>query len=176
MTALLLSMFLSQSAVQPLPEPPEVTLFAQWAQRQLLSLNFNAGAFEVRQRERVFRIQDDDFAEAFSLVPEAHRMAVSAHEAFLSGQRFMIAGVVLSGVSLGGVLAASFLTASALFFPLIVGALIASGAGLVLALIAMPFMVTAQSKFLAALASHNHGVLDLRPPRPNAGGMTLVLP
>lgn len=174
MTALLLSMILSQPITT---ESPEVTLFAQWAQRQLLSVNVAQGGFEVRQRERVFRLQDDDFADAFSLVPEAHQMAVLAHDSFIIGKRFQIAGLVVSCVAPGGLILASLLMSSALLMPLLVAALATAGVGLVLALIALPFMLTAQSKFFAALASHNQGLLELRPPPVvNAGGLTLTLP
>lgn len=176
MTALLLSIILSQPTQSP-PETPEVTLFAQWAQRQLLSVSVSVGPdFAVQRGARVFRLRDDDFAEAFALVPESRGMAVVARDAFVTGQRLQFVGLLTACLAPAAMLVAS-LGPAAFLLPLLVASLVASSVGLALTLIALPFMITAQEKFFAALASHNHGLLELRPPPVvNEGGLTLRLP
>lgn len=177
MTALLLWMILSQPSPPPAPEAPELAIFAQWAQRQLLSVSVSVGPdFAVQRGARVFRIRDDDFPEAFALVPESHGMAVLARDAFVTGQRLQFAGLVTACLAPAALLVASVGPAT-LLLPLLVAGLVASGLGLALTLLALPFLITAQEKFFAALASHNHGLLELRPPPVvSTGGLILRLP
>lgn len=161
-------------------EPPEVKAFAEFVGKHLLTINFSQGSFEVRQRERVFRLQDEDFETAFTLVPEALAMAQIAHHDYVVGMRLQIAGLIVVGAALVAVLVAPLVTA--VFLPLLIASLIGSGIGLVVTLIALPFLLSAQSKFFAALASYNRGLLDLRPPPamstlvPLQGGLTFALP
>lgn len=161
-------------------EPPEVKAFSEFVGKHLLTINFAQGSFEVRQRERVFRLQDDDFASAFTLVPEALAMAQVAHDDYVMGMRLQIGGLIVVGASLVAILVAPLLPS--LLLPLLIASLIGSGIGLVVTLIALPFMLSAQTKFFAALASYNRGLLDLRPPPPTSalvplqGGLTFALP
>jgi hypothetical protein len=170
-------MILSQPSPPPTPEAPELTLFAQWVQRQLLSVSVSIGPdFAVQRGARVFRIRDDDFTEAFALVPESHGLAVLARDAFVTGQRLQFAGLLTACLAPAALLVAS-LGPATLLLPLLVAGLAASSVGLALTLIALPFMITAQQQFFAALASYNHGLLELRPPPVvSAGGLILRLP
>lgn len=163
-------------AVAPGAEPPDVKLFAQFVERHLLAVSASNTGFEVRQRERVFRLQDEDFSSAFSLVPEALAQAKVAHDDFLLSSRLQIIGLAVTGAALGVVLVATLVRVAVL--PLLIAGLVASGAGLVLSLIALPFALSAQTKFFSAAAAYNRGLLDLRPSTtsPPGGGLTLSLP
>lgn len=154
-------------------EPPEVKLFAQFVERHLLSVNASGAGFEIRQRERVLRLQDDDFETAFTLVPGAFADAKVAHEDFVTASRLQIIGLALTGAALGATVVAVIVRSIVL--PLLVTALIGSAVGLVISLIALPFAISAQTKFFGAIAAYNRGLLDLRP-SPLAGGLTLALP
>lgn len=165
----------SPEAVAPGAEPAEVKLFAQFVERHLLAISSSGAGFEVRQRERVFRIQDDDFVTVFSLVPDAVASARVAHDDFVTAQWLQIVGLALAGGALVATIAST--VARALIVPLLVASLIGSGVGLVLALIALPFAISAQTRFFSAIASYNHGLLELRPPpSPVAGGLSFALP
>ena len=156
-------------------EPAEVKLFAQFVERHLLAINASGAGFEVRQRERVFRIQDDDFESAFSLVPDSLISARVAHDDFVTAQRLQIIGLAVLGAALVATVASTLVRT--LVIPMLVASLIGSGVGLVLSLIALPFAISAQSKFFSSIASYNHGLLELRPPpSPVAGGLSFALP
>jgi hypothetical protein len=162
--------------IAPAAEPPEVKLFAQFVERHLLTINASGAGFEVRQRERVFRLQDDEFETAFTLVPDALAAARVAHDDFIIASRLQIIGLAVVGAALVATLVATLVRAAIL--PLLIASLIGSGIGLVLSLIALPFAFSAQSKFFSAIASYNHGLLELRPPPQGApaGGLTLAWP
>jgi hypothetical protein len=152
-------------------EPAEVKLFAQFVERHLLAVSANGAGFEIRQRERVFRLQDEDFETAFTLVPDALTAAKVAHADFVTASRLQIIGLALSGAALGATLVAMLVRSIAL--PLLVVALAGAVVGLVIALIALPFAISAQTKFFGAVAAYNRGLLDLRPPpSPLSGGVT----
>lgn len=166
----------STEAVSPGAEPPEVKLFADFVDRHLLAIGASGSGMEVRQRERVFRIQDDDFEAAFKLVPDAFSSAQLAHSDYLVASRLQVAGLVVVGAALVVTLVATLVRV--VLLPLLIASLVASGVGLVLSLIALPFALSAQSKFFSSVASYNRGLLDLRPPQNPAlgGGLTLALP
>ncbi len=163
-------------AVSPGTEPPEVKLFAEFVDRHLLAIGSSGMGVEVRQRERVFRIQDDDFETAFKLVPDAFVSAQQAHSDFVIASRLQIAGLAVVGAGLVATIVATLVRA--VLLPVLIASLVASGVGLVLSLIAIPFAFSAQSKFFSAVAGYNRGLLDLRPPQNPAlgGGLTLALP
>jgi hypothetical protein len=162
-------------AVTPGAEPAEVKQFAQFVERHLLAVGASGAGFEVRQREHVFRLQDEDFEAAFTLVPDALNLARASHEAFVLSARLQITGLAVVGAGLVATLVATLVRSAVI--PLLVGSLVASGAGLVLALVALPFALSAQTKFFSAIATYNRGLLDLRPPQlPLGGGLTLALP
>lgn len=193
MTSLLLAVLVSQAQVPavttppplappttepiaPTPpsasEPAEVKLFAQFVERHLISVSANGSGFEVRQRERILRLQDDDFETAFSLVPGAFADAKVAHEDFLTASRLQIIGLALTGAALGATVVAVIVRSIVL--PLLITALVGSVVGLVISLVALPFAISAQTKFFGAVAAYNRGLLDLRPtPSPLSGGVTL---
>lgn len=159
----------------PTAEPPEVSLFAQFVERHLLAVGISGASFEVRQRERVFRIQDDDFETAFALVPDARALARVAHDDFVLASRLQIIGLSVVGGAAVAVIAATLVRT--VILPLLVASLIGSGVGLVLSIIAVPFALSAQTKFLSSIATFNRGLLELRPPpSPLGGGLTLALP
>ena len=185
---LLLALVLSQAplSVPPLApptteavtagaEPAEVKLFAQFVEHHLLAVGTSGAGFEVRQREHVFRLQDDDFETAFALVPEALTLARASHEAFVLGSRLQLIGLVVVCAALV-VTVISTLVRTAIL-PLLIASLIGSGVGLVLALVALPFALSAQTKFFSAIATYNRGLLELRPPPSSlGGGLTFALP
>ena len=94
-------------AVAPGAEPAEVKLFAQFVERHLLAINSSGAGFEVRQRERVFRIQDDDFETVFSLVPDAVASARVARDDFVTAQRLQIIGLAVVGGALVATIASA---------------------------------------------------------------------
>lgn len=162
-------------AVSPGPEPVEVKLFAEFVDRHLLAVSASASGMEVRQRERVFRLQDDDFETAFTLVPEALSLARVAHDDFVLASRLQIVGLSVVSAALVATVVATLVRT--LILPLLVASLIGSGIGLVLSLVALPFALSAQTKFFSAIGTYNHGLLELRPPaNPLGGGLTLALP
>lgn len=163
--------------VAPGNEPVEVKLFAQFVERHLLAIGASGAGFEVRKRERVFRIQDDDFETAFSLVPDAFAAAKVAHDDFLTSSRLQMIGLALAGGALAATLVATLVRSIVL--PLLIIGLVGSLVGLVLTLVALPFAVSAQTKFFSSIATYNKGLLELRPPLPSlplGGGITLALP
>jgi hypothetical protein len=156
-------------------EPAEVKLFAQFVERHLLAVSATGAGFEIRQRERLFRIQDDDFETAFTLVPDALTAARVAHEDFVTASRLQVIGLSITGAALAAVVVATLVRS--VVVPLLVVALAGSLVGLVLSLVALPFAISAQTKFFGAVAAYNRGLLDLRPaPSPLSGGITLALP
>lgn len=165
-------------------EPGEVKLFAQFVDRHLLTLDpdMSQGTFRLRQRERVFSFKDDDFADAFKLVPEAHELALKAQENLRMSSIFQIAGLSAVGAGSALVLLAPLL-ASGAFVPLLIAGLVLDLVGLVLVLVALPFAISAQTQFMSAVATYNKGLLDLRPvgespgrPAVPSGGLTIPLP
>lgn len=193
MPALLLALLLTQAAPQlstpplappttetivPGAESPDVKLFAEFVQRHLLTIGASGSGFEVRQRERVFRLQDADFEGAFTLVPDALADARVAHHDFVIASRLQVIGLAVVGGALVATLITTLIRTAIL--PLLIVSLVGSGIGLILSLIALPFAISAQSKFFSAIATYNHGLLELRPsPSPGAapvGGLTLALP
>ena len=163
-------------AVAPGAEPADVKLFAQFVERHLLAVSASNTGFEVRQRERVFRLQDDDFPTAFTLVPDALTLARVAHDDFVLSSRLQVIGLASTGGALVAVVLATLVRTAIL--PLLITGLVASGVGLVLSLVALPFALSAQTKFFSAAAAYNRGLLDLRPSAlsPLGGGLTLSLP
>jgi hypothetical protein len=159
-----------------LTEPPEVKLFAQFVERHLLAINASGSGIEVRQRERVLRLQDDDFETAFTLVPEALADAKVAHADYLTSSRLQVIGLSATGGALLAVVLSTVLRS--VLVPLLVIGLVGSVVGLVLTLIALPFSISAQTKFFSAVATYNRGLLELRPGAtpPVPGGVTLPLP
>lgn len=163
-------------------EPAEVKAFAQFVDRHLLTLDpdMSQGSFRLRQRERVFSFKDDDYPDAFKLVPEAHELARKAQENVRLASVFQIIG--LSAVGAGSaVIVIAPLIASAAFLPLLIAGLVLDLVGLVLVLVALPFAISAQTQFMSAVATYNKGLLDLRPPPDPqlagpGGGLTIPLP
>jgi hypothetical protein len=145
-------------------EPPEVQAFATFLDRHLLSFDIDqTTGLKVRQRERLFSLREDDFVEAFRLVPEAFASAQRAYEAFRLANIFQIVGLSISGLSLAVVVAAPLLVSGGAFLPLLAAGLVGSLVALVLVVIAVPFAITANNAFLSAVATYNKGLLDLRP-------------
>lgn len=188
MSPLLLALVLAQAPEAPLTTPPplappagdafepvEVKRFAQFVDRHLLGVNASGAGFEVRQHERVFRLQDDDFESAFALVPDALAAARIAHADFVTSARLQIIGLSVVGAALVVTVASSLVRS--ILLPLLIASLAGSVVGLVLTLVALPFALSAQTKFFSSIATYNHGLLELRPPpSPLGGGLTLALP
>lgn len=170
-TLLLLSLF-SQAPITTAPPAPGT---APWVQRQLMNMDWlpNQGPV-VRVEGRVLRIQDDDFAQSFELVPEAQKLATSARASYETGTRWLTTSTVTLAVG------ASVLLTGALFGPLITsgsstrslappllmmgGGLVTMLSALVLTLVSLPHLQRAQNDFFGAIATYNRGLLDVRPP------------
>jgi hypothetical protein len=164
-------------------EPAEVKAFAQFVDRHLLTLDPDPsqGAFRLRQRERVFSPKDDDFLDAFKLVPEAYALAQKAQENARLASIFQIAGLSAVGVGSALIVIAPLIGATGIFIPLLVAGLVLDLLGLVAVVIALPMSLSAGTQFLSAVATYNRGLLDLRPPpepglAPPSGGLTIPLP
>ncbi|MCU0700037.1 MAG: hypothetical protein MUC96_26310 [Myxococcaceae bacterium] len=173
----------STEVMRPPPnEPPEVAAFASFLDKHLLTFDVDqTTGLKVRQRERLFSLRDDDFADAFRLVPEAFNSAQKAHDAFRLANIFQIVGLSISGLSLAVVVVAPLLISGSAFLPLLAAGLVGSLVALVLVLIAVPFTITANTAFMSAVATYNKGLLELRPmPQGGAGavpqGLQIPLP
>jgi hypothetical protein len=170
----------SKAAVRASPdEPPEVKAFATFVDRHLLSLDTEqAQGFKLRQRERSFTIRDEDFTEAFTLVPEALTLAQRAQDSFRLANIFQIVGLSLSGLSLGVVVIAPLIGVG--FLPLLAVGLVGSLIAVVLTVISVPFAMAASNQFFSAVATYNKGLLDLRPVPvglpPPPQGLSIPLP
>jgi hypothetical protein len=172
----------SKEAVRASPdEPPEVKAFATFVERHLLTLDTEqAQGFKLRQRERSFTIRDEDFTEAFTLVPEALTLAQRAQDSFRLANIFQIVGLSLSGLSLALVVIAPLVVSGAGFLPLIAVGLVGSLIAVVLTVISVPFSMAASNQFFSAVATYNKGLLDLRPAPaglvPPPQGLSIPLP
>jgi hypothetical protein len=155
----------SKEAVRASPdEPPEVKAFATFVDRHLLTLDTEqAQGFKLRQRERSFTIRDEDFTEAFTLVPEALTLAQRAQDSFRLANIFQLVGLSLSGLSLALVVIAPLVVSGAGFLPLLAVGLVGSLVAVVLTVISVPFAMAASNQFFSAVATYNKGLLELRP-------------
>ncbi|MBL8923826.1 MAG: hypothetical protein JNJ54_33530 [Myxococcaceae bacterium] len=167
----------------PASEPAEVKAFALFVDRHLLTLDpdTSTGSFRLRQRERVFSPRDDDFIDAFKLVPEALALAQKAQENARASTIFQIVGLSAVGVGSALIVIAPVISASGVFIPLLIAGLVLDLLGLVAVVIALPMALSAGTQFLSAVATYNRGLLDLRPPSepglaPAPGGLTVPLP
>lgn len=153
----------SEAIRRPADEPAAMRDFAEFVDHRLLVVELEQQGMSLRQRERVVRLSDDDFADLFALVPEAQALALKAQKAYRIGAALQVGGVA---VSLGGM---TTMVVGTLFFnPLslsvgIVGGGLAALAGSLLLAIAQPFMLEAAKAFTSAVATYNRGLLDLRP-------------
>jgi hypothetical protein len=165
----------------PADEPLEVKAFAQFVDRHLLTLDpdMSQGNLRLRQREHTFSLRDDDFPDAFKLVPEAYTLAQKAQENFRTAGTLQIVGLSALGAGTALLLAAPLLASGAFFALLIVG-LVLDLVAIVMVLVALPFSISASTQFTSAVATYNRGLLDLRPmPEPGratGGGLTIPLP
>ena len=122
----------------------------------------------------MFRIQDDDFESAFTLVPDAVASARVAHDDFILASRLQIIGLAVVGAALVVTIAATLVRT--VVIPLLIASLVGSGVGLVLSLVALPFALSAQTKFFSSIATYNRGLLELRPPQPTLAPSTSSAP
>ncbi len=173
----------SEAIAPPPGESSEVKAFARFVDRHLLAFEPDSwqGSLHLRQRERVLTVRDDDFTDAFRLVPEAASLAQKAKDNFATSTVLQTIGLSVAGVGLGLVLVATLFSGALL--PLLVTSLVAELVGLVAVLISVPFQATAMTQFTSAVATHNRGLLELRPASPPsattpipAAGLVLVLP
>lgn len=180
-TAALL-MLLSQSSPPLVPsvpaeEPPatdDVGAFSDFVDRHLISISSGQGS-QVRTRARAYRLIDEDFETAFAQVPEAMELAHRAHQDFVTAAHFDAASMVVLGLSTGAALVSTFVPS--LVIPILVGSMIGLVVSLVIALVALPLALSAQEKFVNAVSTHNHGLLDLRAAGGQGarfGGMTVA--
>jgi hypothetical protein len=172
----------SEAMKPPADEPAEVKAFAQFVDRHLLTLDpdMSQGTLRLRQREHTFSLKDDDFPDAFKLVPEAYGLAQKAQENFRTSSTLQIVGLATLGGGTALLLVAPLL-ASGAFLPLLIAGLVLDLVAMTLVLVALPFAISASTQFTSAVATYNRGLLDLRPMpegpgRVNAGGLTIPLP
>lgn len=171
----------SEAMKPPADEPVEVKAFAQFVDRHLLTLDPDStqGTLRLRQREHTFSLKDDDFPDAFKLVPEAYGLAQKAQENFRTSSTLQIVGLAALGGGTALVLVAPLLAAGA-FLPLLIAGLVLDLVAMTLVLVALPFAISASAQFTSAVATYNRGLLDLRPmpegPGRVNGGLTIPLP
>jgi hypothetical protein len=172
----------SEAMRAPADEPAEVKAFAQFVDRHLLTFDpdMSQGALRLRQREHTFSLKDDDFPEAFKLVPEAYGLAQKAQESFRTSSTLQIAGLATLGGGTALLLVAPLLATGA-FIPLLIAGLALNLVAATLVLVALPFSISASTQFLSAVATYNRGLLDLRPipegpGRVTSGGVSIPLP
>lgn len=172
MISFVVSLLLHQAPVAPIEaikatanEPAEVKAFAHFVGRNLITFDpdMAQGQLRLRQRERVFSLKDEDFHEPFALVPEAQSIAQKARESFRMGSIFQIVGLVTSGAGVVPVLLLPLVLSGGGVLPLLLVGLGLQIVGLVFVLVALPFLMSAQTEFLSAVATYNRGLLDLRP-------------
>lgn len=156
-------------AVAPSPdEPPEVGQLAQFVSRHLLSVDIGMGGLKVRAADRAWGLGESP-AAAFHLVPEAMHLAESAEHDFAVARVLEVGSLAVTGVALAATLVTTLVARASMVLTVALISLAAMGLALVAAIIALPFELAAQEHFLQAIAIHNRGLLDLRPPRPLAG-------
>ncbi len=148
---------------RPADEPAATRDFAEFVDRRLLVLELDPQGLSVRQRERVVRITEDEFAEIFQLVPEAQALAVKAQKAFRVGAALQTVG---AATNLGG--ATLLLVGTLMLSPMSLAIAVIGGGGAMLVgcvamALAQPFLQEAAKTFSSAIAAYNRGLLDLRP-------------
>jgi hypothetical protein len=164
MLALFAALLLSQSG----PQPDEAASLRNLIDTQLISVSgANGWGATFSRGERKFRLADDDWRTAFTLVPEAQALALSAREASEIGNRLFLIGTL---IELGGLVGASgLLVASVLVGAVSMTAILAVAfacvglvlVGAVVSLIAVPHLMRAQEQSYAAVSTYNHGLTKL---------------
>ncbi len=170
----------SEALKAPADEPAEVKAFAQFVDRHLLTFDpdMTQGALRLRQREHIFTLKDDDFPDAFKLVPEACGLAQKAQDNFRTSSTLQIAGLATLGGGTALLLVAPLLATGA-FLPLLIAGLALDLVAATLVLVALPISISASTQFMSAVATYNRGLLDLRPMREGPvsnGGLSIPLP
>lgn len=172
-------------AQAPEVPPPSVaaqpSLSAAFVDKHLLSVEVELfSGLQVRQGERTLRLGEDG-SEFLSLVPDAARLMGAAQHDFAVGRVLNAISLAVAGASLVAVLVASVAGALRALLTVSLVALAACGGALVLAVVAMPFMVAAQREFFEAVSVYNHRLLTLpeaTPPAalgPSAGSATVTV-
>ncbi len=161
----------------PADEPAQVHHFADFVDRHLISLDPDLGkaAIGLRQGERTFSIKDDDFVQAFSLVPEAQAMARKAQEDLRTSTLLQIGALVAVAAGSAALVMVPLLGAG-LMIPLLIAGAVLDLAGVVLLIVGLPFALSANTEFIKALSAYNHGLLKLRPGDSDGGGLTIPMP
>ena len=164
MLSLLAAVLLSQSA----PQADEAASIRSLIDSQLISVSAaNGWGATFSRGERKFRLADEDWRTAFTLVPEAQALALSAREASELGNRLFLIGTI---IELGGLFGASgLLVASVLVGAVSVTAIVVAAfacvglvlVGAVVSLLAVPHLMRAQEQSYEAVSKYNHGLTKL---------------
>ncbi|MGV3623265.1 MAG: hypothetical protein ACO1OB_20765 [Archangium sp.] len=156
---LLLLVALAQTPVVPVQQSAEVQGFSAFVDRQLLTASISFNSIEVKRRERVFHIQDEDLEEAFKLVPETLPLVRRAREQYQLATALQITGLVFLGAAIVPIVLG--IVISGALIPLLIVASAMCAVSVVFSLLALPIELAAQEKFFAAVGSYNHGLLRL---------------
>lgn len=159
---LALALALSQTAV----DSPESV--RQFVDQRLMSFEFAGGwNARVRQGSHSFTLTDENIADAFTLVPEAHALALSMTESYQRGMRVFRVGTAIEMAGAVGALALLIVSVAgaAIALDVIIGlALGCAGLGLagaVVSLFAIPDLARAQAQQYEVVATYNHGLTRL---------------
>lgn len=157
---LLLLVALAQSP--QVPQSPEVGAFSAFVDRHLLVANVTFNSLEVKQHDRVFRVEDEDFEEAFKLVPETLALARSGREQYLLSNTLQTIGLVFLGAAVVPIVLTVVLSGA--LIPLLIAAAGGFAVSLAFSVMARPIALAAQEKLFSAVGSYNRGLLRLTPP------------
>lgn len=157
---LLLLVALAQSP--QVPQSLEVGAFSAFVDRHLLVANVTFNSLEVKQHDRVFRVEDEDFEEAFKLVPETLALARSGREQYLLSNTLQTIGLVFLGAAVVPIVLTVVLSGA--LIPLLIAAAGGFAVSLAFSVMAGPIALAAQEKLFSAVGSYNRGLLRLTPP------------
>jgi hypothetical protein len=182
--ALALAVVVTQ--LHPVPvqvEPPEAVAVRSFIDDHLVSIEgFNAPR-RVRQGNRTFNVEDDDFPSAFQLVPEAHTLAKSVQENYRSGMRLFLIGTVieLTGAVTAALLPLIMLSALSptAVLGIALGAAVVTLAGLIISFVGLPALVRSQWGMYDLISTYNHGLtrrpITVLPAAPQPAAVAPVL-
>lgn len=164
MTLLLLVALAQSPQVPQVPQSPEVGAFSAFVDRHLLVANVTFNSLEVKQHDRVFRVEDEDFEEAFKLVPETLALALarSGREQYLLSNTLQTIGLVFLGAAVVPIVLTVVLSGA--LIPLLIAAAGGFAVSLAFSVMAGPIALAAQEKLFSAVGSYNRGLLRLTPP------------
>ena len=156
MTALILSLFLSQT-----PATPD-NAYQQFVEERLLSIHLVDGLTAVRTPQRTFKLMEPEFVEAFTLTPELQGLAKEVQSLALTASTLTYISLLPTGFALiSAVLSMAIRSALIPLLIVAAGMLVVSVVLLVIGVVKSNEFTL---KFYDLVERHNHQLLQLRPP------------